>query len=160
MPTLAQIRAAVKAKVAGVADIGQVHDYERYAKVQSAMQAEYIATIGATKFLRGWFIAFRSRSRRSPGQGRYEVRTMWELRGFHALDDAAASEKTFDDLCEAIELAFQADENLGGVVSSTVLDAGQGGGEAGLQITEKNAALFAGVLCHAMRARLTTVHYE
>lgn len=156
MPTLEQIRAAVKAKVAGVADIGQVHDYERYAKVQSAMQAEYVAAIGGVDVLRGWFIAWRGQSSRTPGLGRWEVENKWELRGFHALSDAAASEKTFDDLCEAVRVAFRDDENLGGVISSTVVP----GGEGGLQITEKNAALFAGALCHAMRGRLTTVHFE
>lgn len=159
-PSLAQIRTAIKAKIDGVAGIGKMNDYERYSREASALLAQYVFdTGGGVMRLQGWFLAYRGTAERSPGNGRYEVTHTWEIRGFYALDDSAGSEKAFDALIELLRDAFRTDESLGGLISSTVLADGSNYGTAGLQVTEKNAAVFAGVLCHAMRGRLYTRYY-
>ena len=156
MPTVAQIREAIRVKAAAVADAGTVNDYERYHKDASKLLAMYLN--GAR--LSGGFIALRASERTSPGLGRFEVTHRWELRFFRSLDDADVTEKTFDTMLEAQAAAFQLDENLGGLISSTVLGGDGATGPAGLQIREKVPALFCGVLCHSARAELFTRHEE
>lgn len=156
MPTLAQIREAIRVKAAAVADAGTVNDYERYVKDASKLQALYVS--GAR--VKGGFIAWRGAERISPGNGRYAITNRWELRFLRSLDDADATEKAFDTMLEAQCTAFQADESLGGLVSSIVIGGDDNPGPAGLQIREKNHVLFCGVLCHAARGELFTRHYE
>lgn len=156
-PTVATIRAAILAKLGGVADIGVVNDYERYSKDQSALQAQYVATIAGAKQLRGWNIRrTKTAENFSVFCGPQPVTHTWDLRGYMALDDSAATEKTFDNLIEAIRDAFRADETLGGAVySTTLLD-----GVTGVQVIESVPVLFAGVLSHSARLRLFTRHFQ
>ena len=156
MPTLAQIRAAIKTKLEAVADVGKVHDFQRYAKEQSKLAELYVSG----DRLKGGFIAWRGQSTVSPGLGRKVVTHRWELTFYRSIDDADATELAFDTMLEAVRAAFQDDENLGGVVSSTVIENDDSGGPAGVQVEEKNAVLFCGVLCHAARGRLLTRHNE
>ena len=156
-PTVATIRAAHKAKLLTVANIGVVNDYERYSKDQSALQAQYVAMIAGAKQLRGWNIRRVKTQEKSPDvAGPSVVTHTWDFRGYMALDDSAASEKTFDDLIEAIRDAYRGDENLGGAVSTTVME----DGTAGVQVIESVPVLFAGVLCHSARLRTFTRHYQ
>ena len=156
MPTLADIRAAIKTKLAAVSDVGQVHDFERYVKEASKLSSLYVSG-GRVK---GAFVAWRSQETSSPGEGRYAVTNRWEIRLFRSLDDGDATEKAFDTLVDTARQAFQADENLGGVISSLVIGGDQDTGPAGLQVRDKSAVLFCGVLCHQARCELFTRHYE
>lgn len=153
MPTVEQIRDAIVAKLSAVADIGKVHGFERYAVQAGEMKALYVATIAGRDQLRGWFVRRMTTQETSPVLGRYHIKHTWQIRGYMALEDVAVSEKTFDSLIEAIRDAFRSDENLGGVVSTTVNEEG-----AGIQVEESVPVLFAGVLCHSVRLRLTTIH--
>ena len=156
MPALADIRAAIVAIAEAVDDVGVVHDYERYLKEASKLSSLYVSDGRVS----GGFIALRGTETTSPGNNRYAVTHRWELRFFRSIDDADATEKSFDDMTEALRLAFQDDENLGGLISSTVIGGDQDTGPAGLQLREKSAVLFCGVLCHQARGELFTRHYE
>lgn len=155
MPTLEQIRDACVAKIAAIADIGKVHSYERYAAQQADMKSLYVATISGRDQLRGWFVRRTGTNETSDALGRYVVTHTWQIRGYMALEDGAASEKAFDALIEAIRDAFRSDENLGGLISSTVVEEG-----AGVQVEESAPVLFAGVLCHSARLKFYTRHYQ
>lgn len=155
MPTVEQIRDAHVAKIAAIPDIGKVHGHERYAAQQADMKALYVATIAGRDQLRGWFVRRVRTGETSDALGRYVVTHTWDIRGYLALEDGAASEKAFDALIEAIRDAYRSDENLGGLVSSTVVDEG-----AGVQVEESAPVLFAGVLCHSARLKLYTRHYQ
>lgn len=154
MATVGQIRAAIAAKVAGVANIGRVHDYQRYEANLGALAALYRTNVNNIGQVRGWHVTHTSTREDSNALGRYTVTHDWQVRGFMSLDDVAASEKTFDDLVEAVRDAFRSDENLGGLVSSTVVD-----DQAGVQADEIAPVMFCGVLCHAARLSLRTRHY-
>lgn len=151
MPTIAQVREAIRAKLAGVAGIGVVNDYERYAVSISEFKAFFVAA-GQVK---GWLIRRAATQETSPALGRYVVTHRWQLRGYMALDDSAGTEKTFDTLVEAVRDAFRADETLGSVVAATVID-----GEAGIQVEDSGPVMLAGVLCHGVRLKLSTRHYQ
>jgi len=152
MPDTAAVRAAILGNVNSVADIGQVNDFERYAKSQTNMLKLY----QTGKQVLGWHL-----TRRAPvavtsiAVGRDVVRTSWELRGFMSLDDSAASEKVFDGHVENIRAAMRADESLGGVAETVLPE-----GDAGWQVVESGPVMFAGVLCHSATLKLTTIHYE
>jgi len=155
MPALATIREAIRARLAAVANVGQVHDYQRYSPNAAGFNDLYGSTIGGQPQIRGWWISRYAVREESDALGRYTITNTWRIHGYMSIADAAASEKTFDSLVEAVRDAFRADDNLGGVVSSTVVDEG-----AGLQVDEQAPVMFAGVLCHAARCRLYTRHYE
>lgn len=155
MTLLADIRAAIVTRLESVTDIGLVHDYQRYATNAAEMAALYQTTIGTTKQIRGWWVSRIATAEGSPALGRYTVTHTWRIHGYMGLDDAAESEKTFDELVELVRDTFRQDDNLGGVVDSTVLDEG-----AGLQLDEQAPVVFAGVLCHAARLTLRTRHHE
>jgi hypothetical protein len=155
MPTVTEIRAAIAAKMNTVADIGRVHDYERWAKRDKDFQDLFLSA----GQIRGWIVRRTATRETSPGIGRFVVTHRWQIRGYMALDDSAASEKTFDALVEALRDAFRSDETLGGLVASTVLPDGEGG-EAGLQLEDHGPVMFANVLCHGARLRLATVHFQ
>jgi hypothetical protein len=146
------IRAAIVAKVSAVANIGAVFDYQRYEPRADALASLYRVNIGGQDQIRGWWLSRVSTEERSPALGRWQTVHTWRLRGYMSLDDATASEKTFDALIESLRTAFRTDDTLGGVVASTVMD----DGTAGLQLTEQVPVLFAGVLCHSADMRLLT----
>lgn len=151
-PTLAQIRAAIKAKLEAVATIGTVHDYERFSKRDAEFQALY----KTSNTIKGWNIRRVSTREARLAVGRYQVFHRWRIRGYMALDDSAASEKTFDTLIEAVKDAFRADETLSGLVKD-LLESEQ---QFGIQVEDSGPVMFAGVLCHGARLGLTTMHFQ
>lgn len=140
----ADLRAAIAAKLASVANIGVVHEYERYAKDEANFRALY--AVGDR--LSGWHI--RRTARRETAVFN-EVLTTWEIRGFMALEDAAATELLFDEQIDRILDAWRADPTLGGAVLYPRDEAG-----AVPALVDSGPAMFCGVLCHAARLQLET----
>jgi hypothetical protein len=152
MATLAQIRAAIKAKLEAVANIGQVHDYERFAAREADFQALYKdATDGR---IRGWNFYRVSTPERDLDIGEVRRLHTWRLTGFLSLDDADATGKSFDDLVESIATAFRTDRTLGGLIID-MKDMDNEFGPSGVQTDSIEPVMFVGVLCH--RAQLTLV---
>lgn len=159
MPALAAIRDAIKARLTGIVGIGKVNDFERYAQQMSALKEQYVFdTGGGVMQLRGWHIRRVRRREIYVDLQRWAIVNDWQLRGFMALDDAAASEKAFDDLIEAVCDAFDTAPDLLNPPDpvEVVLDEEQ----AGVQVPESGPVMFAGVLCHSARLTLATRHYK
>lgn len=153
-PTQLQIRNAIAAKMAGVAGAGLVNSYERYASTMAAIKVLYVS---AGKIL-GWFVRLKRTQRLSPAIGRVLVVHTWQVTGYMSLDDAAQSEVAFDTLIEAFQHAFDADQTLGGLISTTNGD--DVGGPNGLQRDSAGPVMFCGVLCHSAALSLFTIHAE
>lgn len=153
MATVAQIRAAILAKLQGVTGIGKVHDYERFAANEKDFQTLYLDA--ATTRINGW--NFYRVSTREMDIGIGEVRRLhaWRFTGYRGLDDADATGKSFDNLAESIATAFRADRTLGGLIDDNK-DLSAAEGESGIQIDGIEPALFAGVLCHRAQLSLLT----
>jgi hypothetical protein len=137
MPTQAQIRASIQTVLAGVAGIGSVHDYFRLAALEADLKTKLV-TDGR---LHAWLISLSDEeplaARRLPAcqeQGTWN----FVVRGYYAVADAEASEKTFSTVTESVVAAFRADKKLG----NTVIEAGPA------QWTQGGYRMFAGVLCH------------
>lgn len=152
-PTQLQIRNAIAAKVAGVAGAGLVNTYERYASTMAAIKLLYVSS---GKIL-GWFVRLKRTQRLSPTIGRVVVVHTWQVTGYMSLDDAAQSEVAFDTLIEALQHAFDADQTLGGLISTTNAE---DGGPSGLQRDSAGPVMFCGVLCHSAALSLFTIHAE
>jgi hypothetical protein len=157
MATLSQIRAAIKAKMESVPEIGRVHDRERYAKDMAKLKALFEWPGEGSGKLRGWIIRRVSTRESSSALGRTHCLDRWQIRGYQGFSDEAASEIEFDDRIEAIRDAFRADETLGGVVSQTVDPASK---LAFIQVDDSGPVMFAGLLCHGARLSLITSHYK
>lgn len=152
-PTLAQIRAAIVARIESVAEVGLVHGFERFAKGEKDFRTLY-AHAGQ---IRGWNVRRVTRAESVPAVGSSTVVNKWRIRGFMSLEDASSSELVFDGLIEALCDAFRADETLGGLIFSMAPD---GQAASGLQLDDSGPVMFAGVLCHSGSLTLHTVHFR
>ncbi len=152
MPTTAQIRDAIKAKMETVAGVGVVHRYERLAARVADLKSLYV-TGGQ---LRGWHIRRVAMSQVSPAIGRYTIDNRWQIRGFMAIDDSAETELVFDGLIDSVRDAFRADETLGGLIEGTQAPAPT----LGMQLIEHGPVMFADVLCHGARLAYATRHFQ
>lgn len=153
MSTVAQIRAAIKTKLAAVASIGQVHDYERYSGRDADFKTLY--KDNASGRIKGWNF-FREATRELDlDNGSVRRLHTWRITGFMSIDDVDATGKTFDDLVDAVATAFRTDRTLGGKVDD-IKDMNQEDGESGIQVDSIEPVMFAGVLCHRARLRLVT----
>lgn len=112
--SLATIRAVILTTLQAIPNIGQVHNYERFAKGEKDFRALYQSVPDGP--ILGWHVRRVSTEQTAldvddPDQR--QDRHTWEIRGFMALSDADASELTFDALIEAIREAFRLDDTLG-----------------------------------------------
>lgn len=140
------LRTAIVAKLLTVTDIGTVHSFERNARDEAGFREIY----AAGERVQGWHV--RRVSRRE-GAEFNQVFTDWEIRGFMSIEDAVETELLFDTLLDAICDAWRADPTLGGAVLYPMDDA------SGVPvIADAGPVLFAGVLCHSVRLKLTTRH--
>lgn len=153
MPTVKQIRDAIKAKIITVANIGVVHTYERYAKDASKFAEFY--KFGNPARILGWHVRRVSTREHLIDTERWSVLHGWRIRGFKSLDDADATEESFDDQIEQIRDAFRLDDDLGGLVFSLMNPQNS---EIGIQVIEHVPVMLAGVLCHKAELGLTTQH--
>lgn len=153
--SVATHRAALKALIESIHQIGRVHAYQRYAREDSAFQALYLHTLpNGKKQLRGWQISHVAVAERFIDVGRVVNEHSWVIRGYLALDDAAATELTFDTLVEDIRTAVRADPTLGGLSTGEPI-----GDEDGVQKRDAGPVMFCGVLCHSALLTLQTREY-
>lgn len=157
-PTIAQVRAALKARFEAITDIGRVHDYERYAKQEGAVRALYVATIGTEEQLRGMHLRRVSTHESYQALNRWHIHHHWQARLFMAFNDADKSEHTFDTLIETIRDSFRANPEIIGDLRKCDLLMNEDDG--GVQVIESQPVLFAGVLCHSARLAFTTRQLE
>lgn len=146
MSTTADIRNAIVAKLAAIAGIGQVHDYERYAVQQSKMKElfEYNGRI------LGWVVRRGGLKKAAIADAIFSVRSQWQVRGYMSLDDAAQTEILFDALVDLVQATLANDPTFG--IASWVPD---------YELkAELEPVMFCGVLCHSAIISFDTVHEE
>lgn len=104
--SVSSIRALIYAVVNNVADAGSVYDYFRYANDLSGLYDLYKTTVNSTDQLRGWALKFGGFEQVDEATGRDDKDILrlyhWQIDGWLGMDDSAATEKTFDDLTEAV----------------------------------------------------------
>lgn len=153
MPTMDQIRTAIKTKIETVGTVGVVHKHEPYAKSAADLAAKY--KTGNPARLHGWHIRRVSTREKLQDVARWHVYVAWRIRGVMSLEEADSTEELFDTEIEAIRDAFRADDSLGGLIFSCI---NPDNDEVGVQLLDHRPALFAGVLCHFAELGLMTQH--
>ena len=140
------IRAAIKTTLSGVSNIGQVHDYERWASDWSKFIAFFKVRISGVDHVRGWEIG-----RKAPiSEDETSVKKhTYAIKGYMGVDDAAQSEKTFNTLVDAAAAAFRSDRTLGGAAL----------GHDFIQVDALDTRSFGGVLCHYAELSLTVYEH-
>ncbi len=143
--SLAAQRAAIVAILEGVPGIGVVHDYQRWA----AQWADFLALFQdpTTQTVRGCTITREATAETWLTNAQVERRHTWVLTLMMALNDEAASEKTAQDLAEAVCDALRLDPALGGSAQ----------GDSGPpQVRTFAPRLFGSVLCHVAEIAMIT----
>ena len=110
-------RAAIKAVLDGVSNIGQVHDYQRFSRNLSDYFDQFKTTISSANVIRGWTVALQSADTEyvsPPGDNDYLVRRnyTYKVRGYIGHNDADATEKTAAALVETVLNALDSDTTL------------------------------------------------
>nr|WP_315237715.1 hypothetical protein [uncultured Albidiferax sp.] len=160
MSTLAPVRAAIKAKLTAVPQIGHVHEYERYVREEAKFRSLFeFDLVDGSKQLRGWWLRRTHSQELNIAMGRSVDVHTWQIRAYMALSDDAGSELVFDGLIEAFRDAVRADPTFGGTCEP---DPGEQGGQAAPQLVEVvdvGPVKFCGVLCHSAVLQLRTWSY-
>lgn len=135
---LGPIRAAIKAAMESVPDVGTVTDYEPWATREEDLR-RFFKPHAAAPF-RGWTITRESTGERAvTHDSNFETHLM-VIRGYQALTGEGASEREFQDLVETVRDRLRQEEvGLFGQLC-------QFAGPATVRIVE--ARLYAGVLVH------------
>ena len=143
----ASIRAGIKSVLNTVADIGAVHDYERYPTNNdwSAFLTLFKATIGGVDQVRGWTLSRRS----SSDSMNNPVPHAYIIRGMMSFKDSTETEKTFTTLIESVRTAFRADKTLSGNAL----------GHDFIQVSLQEPRFFGGVLCHYCELSITAYEH-
>ncbi|NQV14509.1 hypothetical protein HQ531_03550 [bacterium] len=133
------ILALLNTIISGVAGTGKVHDYQRLARTEQ----EFITLFTTDSVVNGWQITRRSTANSFEDSEELDgtlMESVYEyiMTGFYGIDDAAATEKTFQNIVEAVSDALANDE--------TMKAAGYNTGEPQILVVEPRA--FGPVLCH------------
>ena len=155
----APVRTAIKNKIAGVANVGAVYDYERYTKEAAKLLTLYESAAQTGNRIYGWFVSKLRERERYLDIARAIIDIDWKLVAYMSLDDGDATEKKLDAQVELVRDAFRNDDALGGAVDTLIIDNGEGAPPRGVQLEDLDHVLFAGVLCHRARCSLTTRNY-
>jgi len=143
------IRTQIYTILSAVTDIGKVYDYDRWAAEWAAFINFFKTTISGIDQIRGWEISRRSSGEKKVvigiGSSSHEKPHVFIIRGYLGLNDAAATEKTFNILIEAIATAFRSNKTLNGAARDHDY----------IQADVIEARIFGGVLCHYAELSLT-----
>jgi hypothetical protein len=105
-----------------VANVGKVNAYRRAVNTEADVAAAYKDE--ATGMIRAWDVTRESTQSNDRTVGATEELHLIVLRGYLSVKDAEASERTFQNLIEAIRGAFRAKRNLNGkALDSTPMNA-------------------------------------
>lgn len=138
-------RAGIYNTLAAVTDIGQVYDYERWAPTWDAFIDLFKTTTVGDPHIRGWEISQKAPV--SEDRTSVKMRT-YSIKGYMSVNDAAATEKTFATLIDAVAAAFRSDQSLGGMAH----------GHDFIQVDVMETRMFGSVMCHY--AELSIVVYD
>ncbi len=150
--SVATVRALMLARIIATVPAGTpVYDYTRHVTDEATINSLLKDTGGALHF---WFFSLSAETpcevlRLITGDSRLRLR--WSLHGYMALDDSAATEKTFDAEAARVADAFEADKKLLTAGAPNTIDSGPAQREAGGHV------MIVSRLCHYARMSFLTI---
>lgn len=115
----ADILGRLKDIISAVAGIGIVHDYER----SSRSPAEWLDIMTSGGKINGWTISREATESEWEYHTTNRLRHIFKIKGYYAVDDANASEKTFQELVDLVRKAFNNNETLTGTSLRLIAEA-------------------------------------
>ena len=141
----AATRSAIYDTMKSVADVGLVHDYDRWAADWNKFIDLFKINIGGVDQIRGWEILQKA----PVNEDRTSIkRRTYSIKGYMSINDSLATEKTFSALIDAIAAKFRESQSLGGALN----------GHNFIQVETLEPRMFGSILCHF--AELTLTVYE
>jgi hypothetical protein len=136
--SLSNIISATATILGTVTGIGTVHAYERWAADEATFKALFVSS----GKVNGWAITREATTAVDHVGGASMDTHDIVIRGYYSLDDSANTEKTFQDLIEAIRSKFNPNRRLtvSGTVNAHTSDR--------IQVRPIQHRMFGGVLCH------------
>lgn len=147
--TEVEIRAAIKALVEGVPDIGEVYDYERWAPRWPEYLELFKTSVGGVDQIRGWTIACERMMSVWEAYQFHRKTYYYVIRGYLGLDDSEATEKTAFALALAVVGELEQYPRLNGTLTNGVF-----ADDEWPRIEVFEARMFGDVLCHYAEIRL------
>ncbi len=149
MSTYSDLRDALVARINTVANIGLVHNRERYSSNWTDYLAQFASTISSQKQVRGWWVTWDgipAAWEDGSAFGRIAEQYVFTVRGVQGMDDSANTEGTFGDLIEAVKAAIrnQASLSVAGVESYSII----------VTVPTLELRQFGSVLCHYAELRV------
>ena len=150
------IRAWIVAQLNTVPNIGTVHSYQRYA----AREKDLVDLYHANGRLHGWFVRRTSVVEKTLSVGINTEQSEWQVVGYLAINDTAASEIEFDGLLDAVRAVFRTDnftawrDMSNGEPINLVYTEQPAKEQLGLAVLNSQPVLFAGVLCHSAQCQI------
>lgn len=134
---------AIRTKIRGimltVADIGVVHDYERFAGGDWGKFIEFFrCTIGGKEQIRGWELCRKAAPARYDSNGEETTTHQFVIRGYRGVRDADATEKDFNVQIEAVREKFRFNFTLDGLCELA----------GPVSVEAIDVRMFGSVLCH------------
>jgi hypothetical protein len=113
--SLALVRSKIKTKLEAISGVENVYDYKRFCNDWTTYQDLFIkdSKVNTWEIER---ISFSANGHGAPNEVEDKTHT-FIIRGFYSMFDSLATEKTFQDIVEAIVSDFIADPTLGGVAN-------------------------------------------
>jgi hypothetical protein len=108
--TIPEIVDAIVAILGGVSGIGAVYGQER----QSRSYVEWLALMTTGGILNGWTVSREKTEPFEDNESTLRNAHSYKIKGYYQIDDAAASEKTFQALVDLICQAFYGNETITG----------------------------------------------
>ncbi len=137
------ILAKIKTYMSEITNIGNVHDYVRWHKDWPTMLTLFKSTTPANQ-IRFWDISrVKTPEVNKVSKENARVHT-FRLRGFMSLDDSAATEKTFQDLIEAVCMKFRNKPTFEGDAVNV----------SPVQVESVSHAMVGEVLCHSVECTI------
>jgi len=131
--------AAIKNVLESVANIGVVHDYDRWTANLQEFRALYLVTIDGVQQVRGWDICEDTDEwRPTAARGVHEHRVRYLIRGYQSVNDELATGKTFRALAETVCQTLRSNTSLNGACREVLPPA----------IAVYQPLKFFGILCH------------
>lgn len=147
---LATVRAAILVRLQAVTGF-TVYDYLRNINDEATLKAIALDSGDRIHFWQFGLAQTNPFDGHRYAAGETRVRAQWELHGYYAVNDAAATEKTFDTEAAAVFDAFEANKKLTTAGVDLTVETGPAQRQQGGHV------MFGTVLCHYARMSLLTV---
>lgn len=151
MASVTGILESIRTIISGVTGIGQVYARRRYLPQDKDFQTA--ATTGSR--VNYWDMYRVGSTEAWPNRFQFQRTHQIAIRGYFSAQDAQNTDATFHGMVDRLQNRFRLESNR--TLNNAEVESLGRGEQAGLQVQTVDYAMFHGVLCHSLQARLTVI---